>query len=216
MRKLFRFILQVVGFVTLVGVTIGIVAMLLIGQWLQYSPPLEKADYLVPLAGDDNRLLTAIELYKQGYAPVLMLSNAIIQPPDRAERLEAELGRPRVPYAQRRREILEHLGVPAAATAEFGTNHVSTVEEAESLKKVIGDRDVKILLVTSPSHARRATIIFQSVMPKAHVSVAITPEHRLANPWWSEQESALLTMTEAMKMTYFWLGGAFRTRTQTQ
>ena len=30
------------------------------------------ADHGMPLAGDDNRLLTAIELYKQGYAPMIL------------------------------------------------------------------------------------------------------------------------------------------------
>jgi hypothetical protein len=53
-------------------------------------------------------------------------------------------------------------------------------------------------------------MIFKSVMPQAQFLVAVTPEYRLSDPWWSTQESALLTISEAMKLTFFWLGGAFR------
>jgi uncharacterized SAM-binding protein YcdF (DUF218 family) len=70
---------------------------------------------------------------------------------------------------------------------------------------------VKIILVTSPYHARRATLIFKSVMPRAQLLVAVTPEYRLSDPWWREQASALRTMSEVLKLTFFWLGGVFRT-----
>ena len=164
----------------------------------------------MPLAGDDNRLLTAIELYKQGYAPMILLSNVYVPPLNRAEKLQGELGHPIVHPQQLRREILDHFGVPATATAEFGQNHLSTTAEAESLHQYLGDRAVKVILVTSPFHARRASIVFKSHMPRAQFLVAVTPEYRLSDPWWREQASALLTTSEVMKLTFFWLGGVFR------
>ena len=210
MRKLIRATLQVIGGLTVLAVVVAALTLLVMGQWLQYQQPLEKADYLVPLAGDDNRLLTAIELYKQGYAPTILLSNVYVPPLNRAERLQGELGHPIVPPQQLRREILDHFGVPATATAEFGQNHLSTTAEAESLHQYLGDRAVKVILVTSPFHARRASIIFKSHMPRAQFLVAVTPEYRLSDPWWREQASALLTTSEVMKLTFFWLGGVFR------
>jgi uncharacterized SAM-binding protein YcdF (DUF218 family) len=211
MRKLIRVALQMIGGLTVLAFVAATLTMLVMGQWLQYQPPLEKGDYLVPLAGDDNRLLTAVELYKQGYAPTILLSNAYVPPLNRAEKLQGELGHPVVDPHQLRREILDHLGVPATATAEFGQSHISTTAEAESLRQYLGDRAVKVILVTSPFHARRATIVFKSVMPRAQFVVAVTPEYRLSNPWWRDQGSALLTMSEVMKLTFFWLGGVFRT-----
>src|SRR6185369_900744 len=118
MRKLIRPALQVIGGLTVLAVVATTLAMLAMGQWLQYQPPLEKGDYLVPLAGDDNRLLTAIELYKQSYAPMILLSNVYTPPLNRAEKLQGELGHPVVHPHQLRREILDHLGIPAKATAE--------------------------------------------------------------------------------------------------
>ena len=94
MRKLIRIALQVIGGLTVLAIVSATLTMLVMGQWLQYQPPLEKGDYLVPLAGDDNRLLTAIELYKQGYAPTILLSNVYVPPLTRAEKLQGELGHP--------------------------------------------------------------------------------------------------------------------------
>ena len=211
MRNFIRIALQVIGVLTVLTTVAAGLTTLVLGQWLQYQPPLEKADYLVPLDGDDNRLLTAIELYKQGYAPTILLSNARVPQPGRAEKLLGELGHAAPHPYKLRREILDHFGISAKATAEFGQGHISTVGEAESLHQLLGDRPVKVLLITSPFHARRATMIFKSVMPRAQFLVAVTPEYQLSDPWWSEQTSALLTMSEAMKLTFFWLGGAFRT-----
>jgi uncharacterized SAM-binding protein YcdF (DUF218 family) len=211
MRKFIRVALQLIGGLTVIAVVTAALTLLVMGQWLQYQPPLEKGDYLVPLAGDDNRLLTAVELYKQGYAPTILLSNVYVPPLTRAEKLQGELGHPVIHPRQLRREFLDHLGVPAAATAEFGQSHISTTAEAESLRHYLGDRAVKVILVTSPFHARRASIIFKSRMPQAQFLVAVTPEYRLSDPWWREQGSALLTMSEVMKLTFFWLGGVFRT-----
>jgi uncharacterized SAM-binding protein YcdF (DUF218 family) len=202
--------LQIVGGLTIFAAAVVTIMMLVMGQWLQYQPPLEKADYLVPLAGDDNRLVTAVDLYKQGYAPTILLSDAYVPPVTRSEAIAAEVGHPYVhPYVLRR-EMLDHLGVPPTATAEFGNGHISTTSEAESLRQFVGNRAVKVIIVTSPFHARRASIIFQQTMPKAQFLVAVTPEYKLADPWWSTQESALLTTSEVMKLTFYWLGGAFR------
>jgi uncharacterized SAM-binding protein YcdF (DUF218 family) len=210
MRRWIRVGLQAIGAFTVIAVVAVALTMLVMGQWLQYEPPLEKGDYLVPLAGDDNRLLTAIELYKQGYAPMILLSNDYVPPLKRAEKLQGELGHPVVDPRQLRREILAHFGVPAAATAEFGQSHISTTTEAQSLRQYLGDRSVKVILVTSPFHARRASIIFQSAMPRVQFLVAVTPEYRLSDPWWREQGSALLTVSEVTKLIFFWLGGVFR------
>jgi uncharacterized SAM-binding protein YcdF (DUF218 family) len=210
MRRFVRIALQAIGGFTMLAIVAVALALLVMGQWLQYQPPLEKGDYLVPLAGDDNRLLTAIELYKQGYAPIILLSNGYVPPLTRAEKLQGELGHPVIHAHQLRREFLDHLGVPAAATAEFGESNVSTAAEAESLRQYLGSRPVKVILVTSPFHARRATIIFKNQMPRAQFLVAVTPEYRLSDPWWREQASALQTMSEVTKLMFFWLGGVFR------
>ena len=210
LRSAIRFVLQTIGLITVIGFVGGTIGMLLIGNWLQKQPPIEKADFIVPLAGEDNRLITAVELFKQGYAPKILLSNADVQPPTRFEKVRQDAGHPYMHPYQIRRDVLDQLGVPRDATAEFGNGHISTKQEAESLRAFVGDRPVRIILVTSPFHAWRAARIFEDVLPQATFFVATTPEYKLADPWWSEQASAQLTMSEIIKFVFFWLGGVFR------
>lgn len=209
-RRVLGFVLKIVGAFTIAVALCAIPAMIFLGSWLQYETPLQKADYIVPLAGDDYRLLKAAELYRQGLAPVILLSNAHIKPPGRLDTIAEKLGHPRPDEREWRRRLLDYMAVPVAATAEFGDGHISTVEEAEALRRHIGDRSARIIIVTSPYHTRRAKIIFESVMPKTLFMFASPPEGTLGNPWWRDQTSALLAVTETAKLAYFWLGGAFR------
>ena len=61
--------LQAVGVLTVLIVGSAAVAMPFLGTWLEQQDYLEKADYIVPLPGDSQRLFKAAELYKQGFAP---------------------------------------------------------------------------------------------------------------------------------------------------
>jgi hypothetical protein len=105
MRKIVRIALQIIGGLTVLAIVAVTAVMLVLGQWLQYKPPLKTADYLVPLGGEENRLLTAVELYKQGYAPTILLSNDYIPPESRIQKIEAELGRPTSACRRRPRPI---------------------------------------------------------------------------------------------------------------
>jgi uncharacterized SAM-binding protein YcdF (DUF218 family) len=213
--KFIRLVLQTIGLVIVVAAIGAVIAALTLGHWLQYQDPLQKADYIVPLAGDDHRLLKAAKLYKQGFAPAILLSNARVLPPSRVEEIDAKLGHPRVGPREERKMLLDYLGVPEAATAEFGNGHVSTYEEAEALRAFIGNRGVSIILVTSPYHTRRAKLTFERVMPSAHFMIASPPEGQLHDPWWRDRDSALWAVTETAKLAYFWLGGVFRAPTLT-
>src|SRR6266542_2939374 len=69
----------------LVGVSLsigtGVVAFLYIGSWLAVEDPLAKSDAIVAISGDTGaRAETAIALWKQGYAPIIVFSGAAIDP----------------------------------------------------------------------------------------------------------------------------------------
>ncbi|MBI2314506.1 hypothetical protein HYU93_00380 [Candidatus Daviesbacteria bacterium] len=49
---------------------------LLIGRYLAPSDNLSRADAIVVVSGDSDRMRQAIDLYKQGYAPKLILPGA--------------------------------------------------------------------------------------------------------------------------------------------
>jgi uncharacterized SAM-binding protein YcdF (DUF218 family) len=213
MLKTIRIILQAIGLLTLLCVAVGMAVVPYWSDWLQIADEPEKADYIVVLDGDGHRLLKATELFKQDFAPTILLSNAYQRPTSRLDNLAVELGYPEIKPHEFRSRVLQHFGVPPEAIAEFGNGHISTLEEAEALKQFLGARAIRAILVTSPYHARRAKLTFKSVMPQAHFVVVCPPEGRIDPHWWRDQQSALTTLNETAKLFYFWLGGAFRVAT---
>jgi len=209
--RYFRLALECLGAATLAALVAAAIALTASPSWLQQQDTPAKADYIITLAGDNHRLLKAIELYKQGYAPKIFLSNDYVGPPTRFSQLMTELGYKTVDFHELRSRVLEHEGIPKSAVEEFGVGLASTIEEAEVFRQVAGTREFTALLVTSPYHARRAKIIFQSVMPRAHFLVVSPPEGAIEQRWWRDKESAMRILDETAKLFYFWLGGAFRT-----
>src|SRR5256885_16581606 len=67
------------GFV--LGAASILAALVGIGHWLDVSDPLAKADAIVAISGDTGaRAETAIALWKQGYAPLLIFSGGSSDP----------------------------------------------------------------------------------------------------------------------------------------
>ena len=129
-----RALFQIIGILTVLGLLAAAGAAMVLPRILQIEDELQKADYILPLAGDWHRLIKAAELYKGGYAQQVLLSNAILRPPSRLHKLRAEMGIQRQNPREFRKRLLQHLGVPEDALTEFGDGHISTAEEAEALR----------------------------------------------------------------------------------
>lgn len=207
-----RFLLATIGLITVVALVLAGAAALVMPRILQIEDRIERADYIVPLAGGWHRYLKAAELYKAGYAPKLLLSNAKVRKPTRFEKLREEMGVPKIGSRELRARTLAHLGVPESALATFGNGHISTIEEAEALRDFLNARPARIILVTSPTHTRRAKLIFEDTLPGSTFMVAATPEHRLVKRWWSDQQSAQRVVSETFKLGWYMIGGRFRAR----
>src|SRR5688572_19451417 len=115
------------GFI--VGLLIGVVLMLAlgvvglasIGHALAVEDPLEKADAIVAISGDTGaRASTAIALWKQGLAPLIVFSGAAIDPDSvsSAEIMRREALRQGVPETA---TLIE----PASATTEANASEVA-------------------------------------------------------------------------------------------
>lgn len=221
MRLPWRFVrafLQFVGLLTVIGVMLALIALPILPRILQVEDKLEKADYIVPLAGDWHRLIKTAELYKAGLAPKVVLSNARIRPPTRVDRIKEDMGMPDPDPREFRQKLMRHLGVTAEAISEFGNGHISTPEEAEAFREFLerrpsgsgGEKPLSIILVTSPYHTRRARTIFRDTMPDVRFMVTSPPERRLKPQWWRDRDSAVLSVLETFKFAYYLLGGRFQ------
>jgi len=180
-------------------VALGAVAFLMLGSWLAIEDPLVKSDAIVAISGDTGaRTDTAVALWKAGWAPVIIFSGAAIDP---ASVSSAEI---------MRREALRQ-GVPESATL-IEPNSTSTEENATEVAKVMAQRKLgSAILVTSPYHQRRASILFERSFAPSGLTFR---NHPADDPewdpdrWWLHTASRRLTIIELAKLGAVLFGGA--------
>src|SRR6478735_5485855 len=141
MLRLLRLILEGIGLLTIAGVLAGVFVFFNLADLLQREDQPQKADFIFPLAGNFDRVDKAAQLYKQGFAPKIFMSD---------------------PYGRNR---LLAARVPIDAIVWPGGNTRSTAEEVEILRSFIGDRPASIVVVASPFEALRARIILKRTLP---------------------------------------------------
>lgn len=210
MRSFIRFTLQSIGLLTLTALLLGIGLLAFAGHWMNVNDEPIKADYILPLAGDKHRLIKAAELYNSGYAPAILISNAIEYPPSQLKKIMYKIGYPNNTRDQFDALLLKVLGAQSAQLEPFGNGHISTVEEVEALKKHFNGKTPRILVVTSPYHARRAKMIFEEIFPDSIIAVTVTNEDSFKKDWWKDQRSAQNLIMEFAKTAHYLMGGVFR------
>lgn len=110
--KFSRGILQVAGLLAILALLVAIGTFMFLAPLLQYQDRPERADYILPLAGNEDRLVKAAELYKQGLAPKILLSNEQIRPLSRAQEIAAKIGYPPTDPSKYRLRLLQYFEVP--------------------------------------------------------------------------------------------------------
>jgi uncharacterized SAM-binding protein YcdF (DUF218 family) len=171
---------------------ISIVAVLVsIGHWLDVTDPLTKADAIVAISGDTGaRAETAIALWKQGLAPLLIFSGGSSDPES-------------VASAELMKRTAVTAGVPENAIAVEGAS-ATTEENAERVAELMKTRGLSsAILVTSPYHQRRAAMLFEREFDRAALSFR---NHPAADPdwdpnlWWTSDPSRSRTLVELAKL----------------
>src|SRR6185503_1052033 len=130
-----RFLLGfLIGASSVVGLLVGV------GHWLEVTDPLAKADAIVAISGDTGaRADTAIELWKQGYAPLLIFSGGSSDPQS-------------VASAELMKRTAVAAGVPANAILVEGQS-ATTEENAQRVAELMRSNALRsAILVTSPYH----------------------------------------------------------------
>jgi len=168
-----------------------------------------KSDAIVVLAGRFERSMHAADLYRAGYAPVIVLSEAV--PEATSKRLET-LGI-RLPTAlDIHRQVLQAKGVPSDKIELLGKPALSTADEAASIATRFGQSGRKLIVVTSPSHVRRARLVIAQALEGRDVEFAVcaTPYDEFPDAWWTSQDAARDVLLEWAKIVFYLFGGRFR------
>ena len=213
MKRLAALLLQALGALTLLGLLVGGGLVLSAGYWLRMDDEPRPADAIVILAGELRRAVHAADLYHQGLAPVIYLGRPRYEPPTAL----CELGFDCTRQEDQMLLVLERKGVPREAVRVYGQDLLSTVEEAESLKRQL-DADLgpgpgRLLVVTSPYHCRRAGLILSGTMAEKELIMSPTPYERFDQKWWAHQGSSSAVVQEVAKFVFYFLGTPFRAKT---
>jgi uncharacterized SAM-binding protein YcdF (DUF218 family) len=171
-----------------------------LGRYLVRAGPPAPADMIVVLAGDfsGNRILTAADLVRRGFAP-----QALVSGPSGAYGLhETDLA---IPFAVQR-------GYPESYFVPLPSDDRSTRDEAADVLAALTKRHARrIDIVTSDYHTRRAGNIYRAWAPKLAPGLEI---HMVAAPdvyftpdgWWKSRDGRKTFLLEWMKTVANWFG----------
>ena len=181
------------------------------GRFLVVGDPPEKADAIVVLAGSyPDRVLEAVDLYRRGLAPRIILCR---EPDTAGFRRLAELGVTVPRPSDLNRAVAEQLGVPAGAIDVLEQAGDSTYSEARSVIDEALRRGYRsILLVTSKYHTRRAASIYRTLADD-HLRIIVVPASNddfQSDRWWRDRISTRRLVIEYQKLLNFHLVDRWR------
>lgn len=171
-----------------------------VGEFLVVSDPLQKADALVILSGDENeRVAAGAQLFQQGYADRFVLTDMRLDIPSSQGVYAANVTRKAV--AQ---------GVPVDRILIVPGQMASTDEEVVQIKEfTISQGFHSIIVVTSPYHTRRADWLLHEAFRGSDVSLIVRPAlnrvYRAAF-WWQNPQDRQETFTEYIKILGHFMG----------
>jgi uncharacterized SAM-binding protein YcdF (DUF218 family) len=151
------------------------------GESLVVEDPPEKSDAIIILSDDNfyaDRATRAAELFRLKLAPVVVASGIRL--------------RPNAGIAELMTHDLVERGVPRENVLPFPQDADNTREEAQSLQKLVQEKNWKsLIVVTSNFHTRRAKYIFGKILTDS-VTVRMAaardadfdPQH-----WWEHRKS---------------------------
>ncbi len=207
--RCFRCILIFMAACVAIAALVAWAIVLFVADWLVRSDELQPADRIVVLAGAHERALYAGDLYVKQYAPIVLVSWPAQHP---SQQLLSQYGLELQQEVDMNRALLLAKPVPETAIEIFGTGSLSTVDEMAVLKERFVNQQMKLLIVTSPLHTRRARLAARAALSETDIVpiVVATPYEPLLERWWADQHTARGVVLEVMKTVFWLLGGQFR------
>jgi len=170
-------------------------------------PP--HADAIVLLMGSfPERVLEAADIYHEGKADRMLIVYESMGPYKMLESRGAEIVR----TTQQAHDAAIALGVPAGSITMLPGDARSTMEEAIAIRNYLRDKPAidTLILVSSPAHMRRSSMIFNSALRNlpAPVYVGCSPSSYSgfnAGRWWHRKEDIQSVLSEFLKIGSFQL-----------
>ena len=176
-----------------------------VGKYLVVSHSPEKSDLIVCLTGSNvERGLATANAYEMEFAPKIFI--ALETPPDGSAVL-VERG---LNYPENKDlllMLLKGLGVPRDALLVGDQSVGGLFEEAELVKKVVEERRYRsIIVITSPTHSRRAWLTFRKVFRgNENIRILVTPStysNFKPEDWWKKGPYSQEVIAEYGKLIF--------------
>ena len=166
------------------------------GYWLQAAAQAPvHADAIIVLGGNDgDRALRALGLYREGYAPKIVLTGL-------------ERGRASPPANLTwRAEYLVARGVPKSAL-RFEIYSENSYEEAENILELMKKQGWRtVIAVSDPPHMRRLAWTWHRVFKGSGLSYALVASNAqwwMPDAWWRDEHSGAFVISEYIKIAYY-------------
>jgi len=173
------------------------------GNFLVVEDSLEKSDAIFVFGGSiPNRIIEAVDIYKKGYAPLIIISK--YPKPEGYKYLE-EKG---ITYPEGHdinKSIALSLGIPENSIMITNYRAASTFEELILLKNFCLEKNYKkIILVSTKSHTKRISKIFLDIAGDKIKGIVRYTGYDSYNPdkWWNDRHSLRQTMFEYQKLLH--------------
>lgn len=178
----------------------GAAAIIGIGYYLSPQNDLDKANAIVVVSGGQttSRAQRGIELYNQGFAPIIIFSGAALD------------DGPSNAYAMRNQALGSGIPADHIYIDEISQN---TYENAVHTKEILNKLGVKkIILVTSPYHQRRANQTFRAVLGPDYevLGVSAFDDRWRKSQWWRRGFPIFITLSELWKLGYVNITGSYK------
>lgn len=197
MKKYLRIIL----FFVLIFVLLWISHSYILESFAKYlivQDELKKVYAIVVLSGDSNgeRIRQATELYRKGYGKYFLISGGLLYW--------------NTTYADIMRRHAISLGIPGKAILVEDKSE-STYENAKFSLPILKEKGIKsIILVSSPTHTRRARRLFKKMYKKEGIDVLTYPVQNsrfITKNWWLRHEDTQRVVMEYVKIIGYFIKG---------
>ena len=185
---------------------VAVLAVPRLGTWLVVEDPLQKADAIFVLGGTlFERPLEAVDLYKEGWAPLVLLMRQVS---DWGEVTLQERGVPYLREVDMQVDVLTRLGVPASAIRVLGEQDSTRAEALALRAEGLQHGWARVIVVTSKQHTRRARLVMRRRLAGTGTEPILRAsryDRSEVETWWRDRATLRFTLFETQRLIAYWL-----------
>jgi uncharacterized SAM-binding protein YcdF (DUF218 family) len=203
-----RIVLRAAVAAVLVAMVAAAVLLRGAGRYLVAAQALQRSDAIVVLGGTRvERWLEAVDLYREGWSPRIVLSQG------RVEAAELRLRQSGIRFPSEIelvRDAMVQMQVPASAIVVLPALLDNTAEEAMAVREAAAAAGWRrLIVVTSNYHTRRTLFAFERELRGTSIETRVrATRYDLVTPdrWWTVRADFRYVVSELQKLLAYRLG----------